>query len=152
MQTVGDLVKKSRVSGIIGVSMFGEESPASPPNEANYLVFAEFSGFGNPNPACDLELFYAQTLDPLYGGAGMAKEWERIYEAGHNLRLALHQPGQAGSAGGTTAVEREQMTVRLAAEAHAISSKLSGESCRRWSWLENWLWRAEWLQRTRVGG
>jgi hypothetical protein len=148
--TVADLVKKAQLSGINGVAMFGEESPASPPNEANYLVFAEFAGCGNPNPDCDLALFYSQTLDPLYGGSGISTEWERIFEDGTNLRLALHQPAQAGSAGKMTGIERQQRLVRLAAEAHAVSARLSGESCRRWSWLENWLWRAEWLGRTSI--
>lgn len=170
IHTIGDLVKKARMSGLNGVSIFGEESPASPPNEANYLVFSEFNGFGNPNPNCNLELFYSQTLDPLYGGRGMAKEWERIYVTGHIIRLnkqllspnakeplyfhpvhlAINQPDLVDRACKMTSTERQQLTIKLANEAHDISSKLSGETCRRWSWLENWLWRAEFLHRTSI--
>jgi hypothetical protein len=44
--------------------------------------------------------------------------------------------------------ERRELTGKLIEEAHSIGSRLSGEPCRRWSWLENWLWRAEYLHRT----
>ena len=160
-------MKKARLSGVNGVSIFGEESPVSPPNEANYLVFSEFSGYGNSNPNCDLELFYTQTLDPLYGGAGMAKEWERIYITAHIIRLnkkilsaaekninfhpeqyAINQPKLVEEACMMSAQQRQQAMIKFAQEAHAISSSLSGDTCRRWVWLENWLWRAEFLHRT----
>lgn len=136
-----ELAAKARRSGVNGAAMFGEESPASPPNEAAYLAFAEFSGFGQPNPGLELDLFYARTLDPLYGGAGAAREWVRLYQAARALR-------QGG--GGASAAERQAGLIRLADEAHALAARLSGEPCRRWSWLENWLWRAEWLVRTSV--
>ena len=167
---IGDMVKKARLSGINGVSIFGEESPASPPNEANYLLFSEFCGCGKPNPDCDMELFYAQTLDQLYGGSGMTDAWEKIYSAGHLLRLgknlipavinnpqAFHpvrnsviQPGFIDKVRVMNSAERQKTVHGLINEAHSISSQLSGESCRRWAWLENWLWRSEFLYRTSV--
>ncbi|MCL2815138.1 MAG: hypothetical protein FWD23_11115, partial [Oscillospiraceae bacterium] len=151
---IGDMVKKARSGKINGVSIFGEESPASPPNEANYLVFSEFCGLGNDNPDCDFELFHSQTLDPLYGGPGMSKEWKRIYITGHNMRLdakvileagplnfhfaqyEIGQPGLLEKAGKMTASEKQREMVKLAKEAHDTASKLSGEACRRWAWLE----------------
>jgi len=162
------LVKKTRASGVNGVSIFGEESPASPPNEANYLIFSEFCGFGNPNPDCDLKLFYKNTLDPLYGGAGMAEEWRRIYLTAHTMRLnmkavdacfniplAFHhnhheigKPDLLDTVRAMSASDKREHTLRLIREARSISSKFSGETCRRWTWLENWLWRAEFLYRT----
>lgn len=170
IHSIGDLCRKVRQSGINGVSIFGEESPASPPNEANYLVFAEFNGFGNSNPECNLELFYRQTLDPMFGGPGMAKEWERIYITGHIIRLnkmllspyaqeplhfhplhlAIGQPDLVDRAVKMASAERAQITRQLANETQEILKTLSGESCRRWSWLENWLWRAEFLARTSI--
>ncbi|MCE5257856.1 MAG: hypothetical protein LLG44_02220, partial [Chloroflexi bacterium] len=72
--------------------------------------------------------------------------------AGQDLRLALHTPGLASEAAGMAGAERQRRTARLADEAHAVSARLSGEPCRRWSWLENWLWRAEWLQHTSISG
>lgn len=166
VRKIGDLVSRARACGLNGVSIFGEESPVSPPSEANYLVFAEFNGFGNPNPECSLDLFYGRTLDPLYGGGGMAREWERIYTAGHFLRAARKQPpawksrcmdsafsGEPdleAAARSMAPEERGRRTIRLAEEAHGVSATLSGDPCRRWSWLENWLWRAEYLHRTEV--
>jgi hypothetical protein len=167
---IGDMVKKARACGINGVSIFGEESPASPPNEANYLMFSEFSGFGNENPDCDFELFHRRTLDPLYGGPGMSDEWKRIYITAHMLRLnkrelgwgladplgfhhahhEINQPELHIKSMNMSAPDKQKETLRLAEEARAVSSKLSGDACRRWAWLENWLWRAEFLHRTNV--
>jgi hypothetical protein len=161
---IGDLIRRSRSCGLNGVSIFGEESPASPPNEANYLVFTEFSGFGKPNPECDMDLFFSQTLDPLFGGPGLAGRWEQIYAKGHFLRDArkthpswksrsmdpkLTGDGDFGvKARSMGPQERCEHTGRLIGEAHSVGSRLSGEPCRRWSWLENWLWRAEYLHQT----
>ncbi len=163
--SIGEMVKKSRVSGVNGVSIFGEESPASPPNEANYLVLSEFSGFGGTNPGCDYKTFFANTLDPLYGGTDMSLEWRRIYVTAHFIRLDLksmlswafesphfhhtyHEIGRPGlfdEVVKMSAAEKRSKLLRFTQEVHGISSKLSGEACRRWAWLENWLWRAEYL-------
>jgi len=163
---IGEMVRRARASGVNGVSIFGEESPASPPNEANYLVFSEFGGFGNPNPNCDFKAFFANTLDPLYGGTGMSLEWRRIYVTAHFIRLDLknsssgpenpmfhhtyHEIGQPDLFDKVlkmSAAEKQSELKRFALEARDLSSKLSGETCRRWAWLENWLWRAEFLFR-----
>ncbi len=162
--SIGEMVRKSRVSGVNGVSIFGEESPASPPNEANYLVFSEFSGFGGKNPGCDYKTFFANTLDPLYGGSDMSLEWRRIYVTAHFIRLGLknmlpqtespmfhhtyHEIGRPGlfdEVVKMSTTEKRSELLRFTQEVHGISSKLSGEACRRWAWLENWLWRAEYL-------
>ncbi len=161
VHTIGDLIKKARMSGVNGVSIFGEESPASPPNEANYLVFSEFCGYGNSNPECDMNLFFSKTLDPLYGGSGMSKEWERIYLTGQimrldknlltpNIRYPVDQTDLVETICKMNVFEKQQAAIQLINEVHDISSKLSGEPCRRWSWLENWLWRAEFLYRTAI--
>ena len=168
IHAIGDLVVKARRSAVNGVSIFGEESPVSPPNEANYLIFSEFCGYGNPNPECDMGLFYSKTLDPLYGGGGFAKEWERLYITGHILRinkpamcdwakdplafhpvhLAIGDDSLLEKICAMSPSERGALAEKLALEAHDISAKLSGGPCRRWSWLENWLWRSEYLHRT----
>lgn len=161
VHTIGDLVRKARLSGVNGVSIFGEESPAAPPNEANYLIFSEFCGCGNPNPGCAADLFFANTLDPLYGGSGMAGEWERIYVTALSMmpdknRLSATVSCPEGDArlfesvARMNASDKRQTALRLADEVHSISGKLSGEPCRRWSWLENRLWRDEFLYRTAV--
>jgi len=161
---IGEMVRKSRASGVNGVSIFGEESPMSPPNEANYLVFSEFSGLGNKNPNCDFNAFYAKTLDPLYGGSGMSLEWRRIYVTATFIRLDLktwdlenpwpmwHQtyheigrPDLFEEVIKMSTAEKRSELARLACEARDVSSKLSGEACRRWAWLENRLWREEFL-------
>jgi len=161
--SIGEMVRKSRASGVNGVSIFGEESPASPPNEANYLVFSEFS----KNPDCDYKTFFANTLDPLYGGSGMSMEWRQIYVAAHYIRLDLksmkswafdtpmfhhgyHEIGRPNLFNEVVKMsvsDKRKELMRFAREARDISSKLSGEECRRWVWLENWLWRAEYLFR-----
>jgi hypothetical protein len=163
--SIGEMVRKSRISGVNGVSIFGEESPASPPNEANYLIFSEFCGFGGDNPNCDYKTFFANTLDPLYGGPGMSLEWRRIYITAHFIRLDLknmrswlfgnpqfhhtyHEIGRPELLDEVlkmSATEKRNELVLLARETHDRVSNLSGEACRRWAWLENWLWRAEFL-------
>lgn len=163
--SIGEMVRNSRISGVNGISIFGEESPASPPNEANYLVFSEFSGYGGVNPNCDYKTFFTNTLDPLYGGSDMSLEWRRIYVNAHFIRLDLKnmhsstfespmfhhtyqevgQPELFDEVLNMSIVDKRKELMRFAREAHDISSKLSGEACRRWLWLENWLWRAEFL-------
>jgi len=169
---IGSLVRRARAGGLGGVSIFGEEPASSPPNEANYLVFSEFCGFGQANPECDMDLLFSQTLDPLYGGAGMAKHWQRIYVAGQclaaarslvrrerlrsseALQAAMDEPKLLGEAdllakaNTMPSSERAAHTADLAAEAHSTASGLSGDPCRRWSWLESRLWRFEYLHRT----
>lgn len=167
---IGDMVKKSRASGIGGVSIFGEESPVSPPTEANYLVFSEFSGFGNKNDDCDFDFFTKQTLDPLYGGTGFADRWKEIYITAHMLRLhkgslewavndplqfhhahlEINQPDLHIRSMNMSIDDKRKETLKLAHEAHDIASKLSGDVCRRWAWLENWLWCAEFLYSTNI--
>ncbi len=163
--SIGEMVRKSRASRVNGVCILGEESPASPPNEANYLVFSEFSGFGGTNPGCDYKTFFANTLDPLYGGPDMSLEWRRIYVTAHFIRLdlksmlpwalesphfhhAYHEIGRPGlfdEVVKMSTAEKRSELLRFTQEVHSISSKLSGEACRRWAWLENWLWRSEYL-------
>ncbi len=67
----------------------------------------------------------------------------------HPLHMAIDQPNLVDAVCSMSSFERQQYTLKLIEETHDISSKLSGEACRRWSWRENWLWRAEYLHKTK---
>lgn len=167
---VWEMVNRARTQGINGVSIFGEESPFSPPNEANYLAFEEACGFGNANPNCSEVLFYSQTLDPLYGGDGLAARWRELYLKGSMLRLGslnaeavsvvnirqhvnsnqpfellTDDPDIRTKALTYSAAEKIKEIESYYAEARAISSRLSGDACGRWSWLENKLWNMRYI-------
>jgi len=172
---VWEMVSRSRGQGLNGVSIFGEESPFSPPNEANYLALEEASGFGKDNPECSEELFYAQTLDPLYGGHGLAKRWKELYAKGSMLmlweslsdKILIRNVRQHVNSNQPLEVLTGDMDFRKKAlemsasdrikeiesyfdEARSISKTLSGEACARWSWLENKLWNMRYLINTKV--
>ena len=169
---VWDMVKNARSRGINGVSIFGEESCFNPPNEANYLALEEASGLGNPNPGCNEALFYSQTLDPLYGGSGLAQRWRELYIKSSMLRLGERLDNGTGKymqmcctdqisrqpleiltddpdfrqkALNMNQFDRVQALECYFAEAHAIASKLSGDACGRWSWLENSIWNTRYI-------
>lgn len=162
---VWEMVKTARTHGLNGVSVFGEESPFSPPNEANYLAMEEAAGFGNDNPNCDEELFYRQTLDPLYGGSDMAKRWRQLYIKGRMLQmgeklneasdrsqpveLLTDDPDFRQKALTMSNYDKVKELEKYHAEARAISSKLSGEACGRWDWLQNNLWNQRYLVSTK---
>lgn len=171
---VWEMVSRARTQGINGVSIFGEESAFSPPNEANYLAFEEASGFGNPNPNCSEELFYSQTLDPLYGGNGLAKRWRELYFKANMLRLGdkldddiiVRRPDLYSNSNQPFEFLTDDQDIRTKAltyndfdkareiekyyaEARNISSKLSGDACGRWSWLENKLWNIRYVLLTK---
>ena len=173
---VWDMVKNARSHGINGVSIFGEESCFNPPNEANYLALEEASGFGKDNPNCDEALFYSQTLDPLYGGSGLAQRWRELYVKSSMLRLGErldNAEGKNQQMNGTDQNSRQPLEVltddpdfrqkaltmckydrvkaleSYYAEARAISAKLSGDACGRWSWLENNLWNTRFIISTK---
>jgi len=161
---VWDMVKNARMQGITGVSIFGEESPFSPPNEVNYLAFEEASGYGNNNPDCNEALFYTNTLDPLFGGSGYAKYWRNLYTKGSMLLLGkqldrvansrqpledLTDDPDYGNKARTMDKETRLIEIQqLYNEAKNISATLSGEPCGRWSWLENKLWNIRYLLST----
>jgi hypothetical protein len=65
----------------------------------------------------------------------------------HHTYHEIGQPNLLDGVLKMSAAEKRSELTRFAREAHSISSKLSGEACRRWAWLENWLWRAEFLFR-----
>ena len=161
-----ELAVRARTHDLNGVSLFGEESPFNPPNEANYLALEEASGLGADNPDMSLTRFYAQTLDPLYGGAGMAARWRQLYIKGRMLLLREKLETK-----GSSCQPLERLTddpdfrtkaltwsdaERIAAlegyyrEARALSASLSGGACGRWSWLENSLWNIRHIIGTRV--
>lgn len=167
---VWEMVSRARIQGINGVSIFGEESPFSPPNEANYLAFEEASGFGNANPCSSEALFYSRTLDPLYGGDGLAKRWRELYLKGSMLQLGgalaedviVRNPRQHVNSNQPFELLTDDPDIRIKAltynatdkikeiekyyaEARAISATLSGDACGRWSWLENKLWSMRYI-------
>jgi len=167
---VWELVSKARSHNLNGVSIFGEESAFSPPNEANYLAFEEAAGLGNANPDCSETLFYAQTLDPLYGGSGLAKRWRELYLKGSMLRLGnalsedviVRNARQHVNSNQPFELLTDDPNIRTKArtwcvsdkvreieayykEARAISMTLSGDACGRWSWLENKLWNMRYI-------
>ena len=163
---VWDLVRQARTNGINGVSLFGEESFFAPPNEANYLALEEASGFGAPNEALDEQLFYSRTLDPLYGGSGMTARWRSLYLKGRMLLIRdrlqkpfvlsaqpyeklTDDPDFRRKALTFTDAECVQALDRFCDEAHALGATLSGETCRRWAWLENQLWQIRYNIATR---
>lgn len=163
---VWEMVKEARTHDMNGVSIFGEESAFSPPNEANYLAFEEASGFGHDNPTCSEELFYANTLDPLYGGSGYAKRWRELYVKGSmlllnerlNLKLNSTQPLEIltddpnfrEKALTMANADRVKAIEHYYNEAKDISKTLSGDPCGRWSWLENKLWNMRYIISTIV--
>ncbi len=87
VELIWQLVSEARKHEINGVSIFGEESFLAPPNEANYLAFEEACGLGADNLDLSIEKFYSDTLDPLYGGSGMASTWRSLYIKGRMLML-----------------------------------------------------------------
>ncbi|MBR2044374.1 MAG: hypothetical protein IJ946_08575 [Clostridia bacterium] len=87
VELIWQLVTEARKHDVNGVSIFGEESFVAPPNEANYLAFEEACGLGRENSELSIEKFYANTLDPLYGGSSMATKWRDLYIKGRLLML-----------------------------------------------------------------
>ena len=161
-----ELAVRARTHDLNGVSLFGEESPFNPPNEANYLALEEASGLGADNPDMSLTRFYAQTLDPLYGGDGMALRWRQLYIKGRMLLLRekletkgsscqplerlTDDPGFRTKALTWSDAERIAALEGYYREARALSASLSGGACGRWSWLENSLWNIRHIIGTRV--
>ena len=166
---VFDMAKKARTFGINGVSIFGEESPFAPPNEANYLALEEAAGFGKDNPEISEELFYSQTLDPLYGGSGLAKRWRELYTKSNILGMGsdlsdprLHintynkledltdEPEIFKRAATMSDDDKVKEIEKYYNEARSISAKFSGEVCGRWTWLENHLWKMRHVCKTKI--
>lgn len=156
VELVWQLITEARQHNINGVSIFGEESFLAPPNEANYLAFEEACGFGNENRELSLEKFYSDTLDPLYGGSGMALCWRNLYIKGRILMLGerakrvclSYQPLEAltddpNFLNRTLAYSNDQKAALLEEyfkEVHQIAGSLSTASSAvlgRWIWLEN---------------
>ena len=156
VELIWELVSEARRHSINGVSIFGEESFIAPPNEANYLAFEEACGLGRENDDLSLEGFYSNTLDPLYGGRGMAKVWRNLYIKGRILLLGekakkprlSHQPLEALTddpefLSKATACTDEQKLVLLDGyynETLDILCSLKNEPSDvsgRWVWLAN---------------
>ena len=164
-ELVWEMVARARTHRLNGVSIFGEESPFAPPNEVNYLALEEAAGLGAENPDISLDKFYAQTLDPLFGGAGMAQRWRQLYIKGRMLHLGqklerrtlsaqpleclTDDPGFREKALSWSDAQRMDAIEKYYLEARSLSSSLSGEPCGRWSWLENSLWNMRYIISTR---
>ena len=63
----------------------------------DFSFYTLSSGLGADNPDMSLTRFYAQTLDPLYGGAGMAVRWRQLYIKGRMLLLREKLETRGGS-------------------------------------------------------
>ncbi len=154
VELVWEMSEMAKMHGINGVSLFGEESPFSPPNEANYLALEAASGSGKDvGSGSDIGGFYSGTLDPLFGGAGMAERWRSLYIKSRMLLLGRRLEQKRGSVQKLEDLtddpffrdkaltwsdsERVEALERYYTEARTLSASLSGGSCRRWSWLEN---------------
>lgn len=160
VEPIADLVQGARKHHINGISVFGEESPFNPPNEANYLAFSALSKDANMSAG----RFYAEVLDPLYGGAGMAERWKTLYFKACFLRFCdeLHErkkrysdvdrmyDGYFNRACSLSALEREKELHDLAGEAAAIERGYSGDVSRRWCWLLQFVWQTAYLYGTSV--
>jgi hypothetical protein len=98
----------AKISGMRGMTIFGEVSPTSTVNEINYLAF---SGFAYERELT-WEQFVTRELSPRLGGDEAA---------GRFLELAA---------------KRENILKRDVQEAESTAKELAGEAHRRWIWLE----------------
>ena len=170
VELIWQLVSEARRHDINGVSIFGEDSFIAPPNEANYLAFEEACGLGNANPDLSLEKFYADTLDPLYGGKGMASLWRNFYIKGRMLMLGekarkkhlSRQPLEAltddpnffDKVIACDNAEKIALLESYFGEVHKILCALGDASANvvgRWIWLENDLRNMRYIVSTRSG-
>lgn len=102
----------AHASGLQGVTIFGEVSEYSVPNELNYLAFARFS----ENPNLSWDGFLADEVAPRLGGLAAASWFLEVIS-----RL-------------DTADVRQLQ--RWRDEARDIGNGHPGEAARRWLWLE----------------
>lgn len=108
------LMQLSYQTGLQGGTIFGEVSAFNTVNEINYLAFASF-GY---NATMTWEHFIHQELSPLLGGKEAANRYLTLLKNNDvdDLKQGI-------------------------AEARDIAISLSGDSYRRWVWLQNHLYQ-----------
>lgn len=113
------MAASAAVSGLLGLTIFGEASAYNPPNELNYLAFSRFGW----DPTLTWTSFVRDEIEPRFGGREPA---ERFFAL---LRLLddPSSPARLGAAGG---------------EARSIGASLPADEERRWLWLEERLARS----------
>lgn len=106
-----DMMRLSHQTGLQGANIFGEVSSFSTVNEINYLAFSRF-GYDS---ALNWDQFMKHDLAPLFGGFEEASRYLQLLDCSRTPK-ALNN---------------------AIAEARDISISLSGDSYRRWIWLQN---------------
>lgn len=114
-----DLARCAVRSGLSGVTIFGEVSPYSVPNEINYLAFARFTD----DQDLTWEVFLAQEVFPRLGGADAARRF---------LTIVAHVDADDLDLTGL---------VRAREETRSHAAGLPDPQRRRWGWLEERLSR-----------
>ena len=99
----------AKITGLKGMTIFGEVSPTSTVNEINYLAFARFSY----NKDLTWESFLADELSPRLGGKERTKRFIELTQ------------------------KRDDVETKVLEEVASISRELVGEQHRRWIWLED---------------
>ena len=114
-----ELAGLARRTGLDGVTVFGEVSDYSPPNELSYLAFARFS------IEADLtwESFQAEEIEPRLGGAEAAGRFISLLERFDSDELDVADLETARD------------------EVRATAASLPDPGRRRWAWLEERLSR-----------
>lgn len=122
-----DLAGLAHRTGLDGVTIFGEVSDHSPPNELSYLAFARFAN----DPNLDWEAFERDEVFPRLGGPEPANRF--LDMLGHVDADDLDMVGLA--------------TARD--EVREIASTIADPMRERWSWLEDRLGRRIHSRRSR---
>ena len=113
-------------AGLAGVTIFGEVSDYSVPNELNYLAFARF-GY---DPSLTWEEFFRDDVAPRLGGSEAARRY-----------LELLTTAEAPESREPAAL------ARLKAEARSGGTGVPDDVARRWLWLEERIARLQYLCR-----
>lgn len=114
-----DLARLARRTGLDGVTIFGEVSDHSAPNELNYLAFARFASM----PDLAWPTFVRDELDPRLGGAEPATRF---------VALLNHVDADDLDLTGLVAARDE---------ARAVAASVADPARERWAWLEDRLGR-----------
>lgn len=114
-----ELARLAARTGLDGVSIFGEVSDHSVPNELSYLAFARFSS----DPDLSWEAFARDEVEPRLGGPEPAQRYVALLE---------HVDADDLDADGLIAARDE---------VRAIAATLTDPARDRWSWLEDRLAR-----------
>jgi len=106
-----EMMHMSFKTGLQGANIFGEVSAFNTVNEINYLAFSRF-GY---DPTLSWEQFIKEDIAPLVGGSEAANKYLELLDCNHT----------------------PDALTRGIAEARDVAMSLSGDSYRRWIWLQN---------------